>query len=290
MNLRPILLLAAFGLLLASAAQAQHDAPVLVSTEWLTEHLGDDDLVILNVHMAHTGLPAEYIPGARFVDYHELEDTVDEIPIELPPVDHLVEVFRAAGVSNDKHVVIYGVNPAHEAARAFMTLEYLGHRGKTSMLDGGFELWKAEDRPTVAEAATAPRGDFEAHVDEDLLISADELAEHLDDPHLALIDARPAKQHAEGFIPGSYNLYWHDLIVSDEVPRLKDLDDVKARFHAAGATKDGLVVNYCQIGMRASYTYLISRHLGYRTRFYDGSFSEWGPRYDLPREKKVSVE
>lgn len=290
MNIRPTLLLAAFGLLLAGTAQAQEEAPVLVSTEWLAEHLDDDNLVILNVHMAHTGMPTEYIPGARFVDYHELEDTVNDIPIELPPVEHLVEVFQAAGVSNDKHVVIYGVNPAHEAARAFMTLEYLGHRGKTSMLNGGFERWKAEDRPTVAEAVAPLRGTFEADLDEHLLISADELAEHLDDPHLALIDARPKKQHDTGFIPGSYNLYWHDLIVSDEDPRLKDLDAVKARFHAAGATQDGLVVNYCQIGMRASYTYLVSRHLGYDTRFYDGSFSEWGRRGDLPREKNVSVE
>ena len=290
MNIRAILLLAAFALALTGTAQAQEDVPVLVSTQWLADHLDDDNLVLLNVHMAHTGMPTAYIPGARFVEYHDLEDTVNDIPIEMPPLEHLVEVFRAAGVSNDKHVVIYGVNPAHEAARAFMTLEYLGHRGKTSMLDGGFELWTAEDRPTVAEAAKGPRGTFEMKLDEDLLISADELAERLDDPHLALIDARPAEQHDGGFIPGSYNLYWHDLIVSDETPRLKPLDEVKARFHAAGATKDGLVVNYCQIGMRASYTYLISRHLGYQARFYDGSFSEWGRRYDLPREKKVSVQ
>ena len=290
MNLRPYLLLVAFGLLPVGTAQAQEEAPVLVSTQWLAEHLDDENIVVLNVHMAHTGMPTAYIPGARFVDYHELEDTVDDIPIELPPVGHLVEVFQAAGLSNDKHVVIYGVNPAHEAARAFMTLEYLGHRGKTSMLDGGFETWQAEDRPTVPDAVKPPRGTFEAHVDEDVLISADELVERLDDPHLALIDARPAQQHGGGFIPGSYNLYWHDLIVSDEAPRLKDLDEVKARFHAAGAIKDGLVVNYCQIGMRASYTYLVSRHLGYQTRFYDGSFSEWGRRGDLPRDKNVSVE
>ena len=119
-----LLLLTTVALLLPGLAQAQEDVPVLVSTKWLAEHLGDDNLVVINVTMAYMGMPTAYIPGASYIDYHELEQTVAEIPIEMPPVEHLQAVFQKAGVSNDKHVVIYGVNAAYLAARAFMTLEW----------------------------------------------------------------------------------------------------------------------------------------------------------------------
>lgn len=39
---------------------------------------------------------------------------------------------------------------------------------------------------------------------------------------------------------------------------------------------------YCYIGMRASYTYLISRYLGYDAKFYDPSWAEWGRLSELP--------
>ena len=57
---------------------------------------------------------------------------------------------------------------------------------------------------------------------------------------------------------------------------------MEARFEEAGAKKDGVVVSYCLIGMRASYTYMISRYLGYDTKFYDASWNDWGRREDLP--------
>jgi thiosulfate/3-mercaptopyruvate sulfurtransferase len=54
------------------------------------------------------------------------------------------------------------------------------------------------------------------------------------------------------------------------------------RFQDAGAYAGATVVNYCWVGMRASYTYLIAKHLGYDARLYDGSWNAWSKDDSLP--------
>ena len=277
---------------LGGPAAAEEKAPVLVSTEWLAKNLNDPSLVILHVAMLQAGMPKELIPGARVLDYHAITEDRGGLPVEMRSVPELVEAFQAAGVSNSKRVVIYGEGWPHNAARAFVTLDYLGHGDRTSLLDGGLEAWKAEGRPVVPQPAPAERGTFVPKPRPEMLVSADWIAGRLEDPNVTLIDARPMDEYSGerkqeglqgGHIPGAYNLFYQDLVVSQQNPRLKDLEYVKARFSEAGAAKAGPVVSYCYIGMRASYTYLISRHLGYDAKFYDPSWAEWGRREELPR-------
>jgi len=230
------------------------------------------------------------IPGAVVLDYHSIE-TSEGLAIELPPVDRLVAVFEAVGVSRDKHVVLYGSGAAHIAARAFVTLEYLSHP-RVSVVDGGIEAWQQEGRPTVSTPAAAPRGDFVAEINSNVLANASWIEERLGDPGIAIIDARPAPQFAgpsnrglrEGHIPGAGNIYFVELLESEAIPRLKQRDEVEALFADAGFKPGDMVVSYCQIGMRASYNYLIARHLGYDVKFYDGSWQEWGADESLPAE------
>ncbi|WP_420449530.1 sulfurtransferase [Candidatus Palauibacter sp.] len=290
-GLAAAILMGVLATVIPPSAGAQANPDILVSGDWLVEHRDDPGVVVLHVGMASMGRPLEeYVQGAHYIDYHDIALDRNDLITELAPVEDLVEVFRAAGVSDDSHVVVVG-DPGLHAARVFMTLDYLGHGDRTSVLDGGLAAWKAVGGGIAAEPATPTRGDFEADVREDMLVTAEWIQDRLEDPNVTLIDARPENEYTGerpgrdflrgGHIPGAYNLYWQDL-TGEDVPRLIDLDEVKARFDEAGASTDGVVVSYCLIGMRASYTYMISRYLGYETKFYDASWNDWGRREDLP--------
>ncbi len=287
----PVLILVALAAVGTTAiAQSSGAVPVLVSTEWVAEHLDDPDVLILHVAMLEMRPPERFIPGAVALDYHSIE-TSEGLAVELPAVDQLEVALEAVGVSNDKHVVLYGGGAAHIAARAFVTLDYLYHP-RVSVMDGGIEAWLDEGRPTSPEPAAPTAADFTPRINADVLADAAWIEARLDDPSVALIDARPASQFAgpsnrglrEGHIPGAGNIYFVELLESEEVPRLKHRDEVVTMFADAGFTPGATVVSYCQIGMRASYNYLIARHLGYDVKFYDGSWQEWGADESLPAE------
>lgn len=268
------------------------EAPgVLVSVDWLAEHLQDSSLVLIHVGMPTAQSSGEFIPGARFLNYQEIVRARDGLIVEMPVFSDLIEPFEWAGVADDAQVVLYG-SPAHLPARAYVALDYLGLGERTAVLDGGLEAWKAAEHPVEATPAQGPRGLLTPNLRGDVLVSTDWVEARLDDPGTTLIDSRPQGEYTgriptriggrAGHIPGARNLYWEDLLVARGNPVLRDLQDVQAQFQQAGANSGTIVVNYCWVGMRASYLYLIAKHLGYETRLYDGSWNEWSRDDSLP--------
>jgi thiosulfate/3-mercaptopyruvate sulfurtransferase len=173
------------------------------------------------------------------------------------------------------------------AARAYFTLDYLGHGARAALLDGGLEKWKIEKllvdtqpiKPESAKFTPRPRPQIVAKLD--AMRDLSWVAANVPDGGVALIDSRPEEQYLggqtqrSGHIPGAANLYWLIHLVSRENPAMKPADDLRKLYEALGLKADQKIVTYCNSGMQSSHTYFTLKFLGYDVMMYDGSFSEW---------------
>src|SRR6202012_4092343 len=89
---------------LAAPASGTVHPEMIVSAQWLSEHLNDPKVVVLHVGEKRSEYERGHIPGARFL---ALEDFIEGDEAELPSVDKLKASFEKVGVSNDSRVVIY---------------------------------------------------------------------------------------------------------------------------------------------------------------------------------------
>jgi thiosulfate/3-mercaptopyruvate sulfurtransferase len=276
---------------LVTAVLAPPNTHLLVDASWLNQRLQDDKLVI--VHAAQRGDEYErgHIPGARLLVWKEYVRDGEGIYSELPDIATLKAAFENAGVSSRSTVVIYGEPMIAE--RAFMTLEYLGHRD-VRVLNGGLKAWKAAGLPLETTPIKAKPGKLTVKA-QSFVVDADYVNANRVKANFALLDARPEAEFTgsdgghgmhtkSGHIPGAQNIYFTRFLVSREHPVLLPEAELRALFERAGATEGKTVIVYCMIGMRASVAYFVARYLGYDTKFYDGSWADWVTR-DLPVEK-----
>ena len=261
----------------AAAAQTRTAAvPLLVSTEWLNEHLADPDLVVL---WTDQGSHDEaLIEGARAVPHESLMTM--QGGHNLAATDDLVKVLRAAGVSNQSHVVVYG-EPL-SAGWIFFVLDYLGHT-RVSMLDGGITKWRAEERPIARTPVAPPPGTFTPALRPEVRVSADDVQARMKTGGVALLDARSQREYAAGRIPGAKLLTWQDVFADPRQQVFKSRAALTELFRAAGAAPGSAAVTYCQIGLRSSALYFAARYVGLDVRNYVGSWSDWTAR-GLPVE------
>jgi thiosulfate/3-mercaptopyruvate sulfurtransferase len=284
-------------LTVADPAQPKVRTEMLVTTDWLAQHLQDKDVVILCVSNSPGFYAEGHIPGAHWLNLSEIVTKHGDTPNELPSVEQLTKVFRQAGVKRGARIILYGDEYNLLAMRAYYTLDYLDLGGHTSLLDGGLDKWKNERRSVTeekTEASSSP--EFTPHINQRILMDTGNIKDWTSSPQATravLLDARPVAEYAGerhsadvhklGHIPGAQSLYWQELLVSRENPVLLPPDQLRKRFEAAGAAPGRQVITYCRTGIQSSFDYFVAKYLGYDVRMYDASFIEWSNE-DLPSE------
>jgi len=258
---------------------------LLVSPAELAAALKDPATVVIAVGNSVDEFTAGHIPGARFVRYDAIAITVDGLQSELPPVDQLRIVLGGAGISEKSRVVIYG--SAIAATRMFFTLDYLGHPS-VRVLNGGLNAWKASGGAIeVAPPKPLATALLNPKPDPSRVVSADWIKERLSSEKMTLLDARPDEEftgadggmggaHVKGHLPGAHQLVFNSLL--DASGKFLPDAELRKKFDAIGAKTNTPLVSYCMVGMRASVTYFVARHLGYDSRLYDGSIVDWTRR------------
>ena len=269
-----------------SADNAAAHPEMIVTAQWLADHLKDPKVVVLHVADTKSDYMRGHIPGAKFL---LTDDFIEGDDAELPPVDKLKDVFEKLGISDDTRVVIYTTAWYPMAGRAYYTLDYLGHGDKTSLLDGGIEHWMLEKRPVAAQEDTqAARGHLTPKVHAEVraqLAEAKQITEGTEKSKI-LVDARPPQGYKAGHLAGSTLVYWQETLVDPKLdPVFLSPEKMRALFESRGIKPGKKLVTYCVIGLQASHVYFVAKYLGYDAAMYDGSTHEWSMVNNLPMVK-----
>lgn len=260
------------------------DHPMLVTDDWLTKHLEDPLVIVVEVG-ARADYDAGHIPGARFIPREEIVADCDGIPNELPDDEKLVAAFTRAGIGDSRRVVIYSRDPLL-AARAWFTLDYLGHGSRASILDGGWEQWTAAKHDIATRPARVKPIPFTILKRPYSIIHYAEMRDLVSrrgklSTKLVTIDARPPLRYVDGHIPGAVSIPWTANLTGEHPPLLRDEKSLRAIYDSVEVGRDTIVVTYCRSGMEASMTYFVLRYLGYDVALYDGSFFEWDKKAEI---------
>lgn len=257
----------------------------VVDVDWLLDHLGEPDVVVVDASIGAFRGHAPSIVGSRPFDIDgELSDHTVDLPHTMPPLEVVSAQLRALGLRNTDHIVAYDAQGVYSSPRALWMLRALGH-ASVSVLNGGLPAWRAADGPLSLTSAryAGPPGDLEPRPAPRSFVTRNEVVAALSGSDDAVLDARsrlrflgiepePREGLRSGHMPGSVNVPFTSVLADG---KLLPADQLRAVFGAAVAAPS--LITSCGSGVTACVVALAALVAGYDdVGVYDGSWSEWG--------------
>jgi thiosulfate/3-mercaptopyruvate sulfurtransferase len=272
---------------------------VLVSTDWVAEHLDDPNVRIVESDEDVLLYDMGHIPGAINLDWHT--DLQDQVKRDFLDRAGFEELMRKNGIGNDTTVVFYGDRNNWYATYTYWLFKYFGHKD-ARVMNGGRAKWEAEGRPMSRDVPSYPKTTYTAQEpDERIRAYRDDVLKQVESGAPALVDVRSVPEYTGevlhmagyaqegaqrgGHVLGAKSIPW--ATAANEDGTFKSPDQLREIYGGKGITPDRNVIAYCRIGERSSHTWFVLRELlGYPdVRNYDGSWTEWGSMVGVPIAK-----